>query len=179
MRHMLWPFGRSMRSRFWLVTLIVGPLFSLFILLLIGLVVFVLFGGTSLFKIPWVNAQIQDPVSLAIATSVISFLAGIPNIIVMIRRLHDLDRSGFWSLIAFAPSLTVGAYLFPVISERGLFRARIDELTFLIAGFPNLTSPFTLALAAYLAILLIMYLFLCFAPGTAGPNRYGDDPRYY
>jgi uncharacterized membrane protein YhaH (DUF805 family) len=43
----------------------------------------------------------------AIGTGFVGFVAGIalllPNIAVGIRRLHDIDRTGWWALIAFVP----------------------------------------------------------------------------
>ncbi len=61
----------------------------------------------------------------------------IPNIAVVIRRLHDRDMSGWWLL--------------------GYFVASMIPFVNFIAG---------------IAMLVILCL-----PGTAGPNRFGADPK--
>ena len=65
-------------------------------------------------------------------TVVLAFIAGTGNIMLMIRRLHDLDKSGYFALIALIP--LIGA---------------------------------------------IFSIYLFFAPGTVGYNRYGADPLTY
>lgn len=41
--------------------------------------------------------------SINMLSNVISFAAAIPNIMLLIRRLHDLNRSGWWALIMLIP----------------------------------------------------------------------------
>lgn len=63
-------------------------------------------------------------------SSVFSVLSLIPSLAVQVRRLHDIDRSGWWMLAWFVPLL----------------------------GW------------------VVMLVFLCL-DGTAGANRYGNDPK--
>ena len=73
----------------------------------------------------------------AIISEILNELIGIPLLIaavvgsymISIRRLHDLDKSGWWILVFFV--------------------AYVD---------------------------IIFSLYLLFAPGTHGYNRYGEDP---
>jgi uncharacterized membrane protein YhaH (DUF805 family) len=71
--------GRAARSEFWWWTL-----FSILASIVAGLVDVVLFGVAGI-------SLIQNLVGLAL------FL---PGLAVSVRRLHDLDRTGWWMLIA-------------------------------------------------------------------------------
>ena len=82
-----------------------------------------------------------------------------------VRRLHDSGRSGLWMLLPL-PFLAVGLW-----GMHGL-RSNIRE-----GGDPG--GSFGLLIAnnfAYLAALGFL-VFLLARSGTAGPNRYGPDPR--
>ena len=95
----------------------------------------------------------------------------IPSIAVQVRRLHDIDRSGWWlggfyllyfAYIAMAFSsmssmLVPGAQPNPSQVSGGLFGATM------IVG---------LIMFVYMIALLVFYCL----PGTKGANRYGDDP---
>jgi uncharacterized membrane protein YhaH (DUF805 family) len=61
----------------------------------------------------------------------------IPGVMVIIRRLHDRDMSGWWYL--------------------GVILASLIPIVGMLAG--------------------IAFLVLMFLPGTAGPNRFGPDPK--
>lgn len=75
--------GRSTRSQFWLYTLIA------FLLLCVAAMFDVALG-------------FADEETLVIAGIV--YLAHlIPTLAVTVRRLHDIDRTGWWVLIAFVP----------------------------------------------------------------------------
>ena len=74
--------GRAMRSEFWYWTL-----FALLASIAAGLVDLALFAQ-------WDVSPINSLVGLAL------FL---PGLAVSIRRLHDLDRTGWWFLLVFIP----------------------------------------------------------------------------
>jgi len=61
----------------------------------------------------------------------------IPNLAVVVRRLHDRDMSGWW-LLGY-----VVASIIPILN-----------------------------IIAAIAMLVLMFL-----PGTAGPNKFGPDPK--
>ena len=110
--------------------------------------------ATALFASYPVRALVSDGLTVLLA---------IPVLALLVRRLHDQDRSGklVWlAIFAFAVWLVR-----MVIANVAGMDARIafDRMTWLLdwaAIFANLA-------AVILAIL----------PGTAGPNRFGPDPR--
>ena len=77
----------------------------------------------------------------------------VPMLAVGARRLHDIDRSGWWQLIGFGPLvLSLGLDL------AGLQRA-------------------ALALSLIALIGLVVLLVFAAFEGRSGPNRYGPDPE--
>jgi uncharacterized membrane protein YhaH (DUF805 family) len=87
----------------------------------------------------------------------------IPSIAVAVRRLHDIDRSGWWMV---APLL-----LAPVAIVAALVRlgANADAS---MAGFGILFLVMGLA-AGIMGIVLLVWFCM---HGTRGPNRFGPDP---
>ena len=88
--------GRSDRAEFWL--------FALFIFL-----------GTLLveFAFGLADAIAGDAPGLIFLSGVVLWLLAnfVPSLAVSVRRLHDIDRSGWWALIAFIPGLGALALL--------------------------------------------------------------------
>ncbi|MEE9387380.1 MAG: DUF805 domain-containing protein [Paracoccaceae bacterium] len=76
----------------------------------------------------------------------------IPTIAVTNRRLHDVDRSGWWQV---APLSTVFLTIFLFVFEANILATA--------AGLAALVCT----------ILLIVWLI---RQGTSGPNRFGSDP---
>jgi uncharacterized membrane protein YhaH (DUF805 family) len=76
----------------------------------------------------------------------------VPNLAVSVRRLHDLDRSGWWIVMPVAPY--------------GLAIAMMAGHSFVVGGIMVL-------LGLVSAIVLLVWYCL---RGTAGPNRFGPDP---
>jgi len=75
----------------------------------------------------------------------------LPTVGVAIRRLHDLNRSGWWLVSPLLP-----AFL----------------MLLLFFWF----WPVTVLLAASMLGLLVYLIYLCIQPGTNGDNRYGPVP---
>lgn len=91
----------------------------------------------------------------------------IPNLSVAVRRLHDINRSGWWILLPAGP-IIVGAVLLVV----GAFGAMGGGG----AGFGGaaLLGMILLGIGAICGIVLLVWY--CTA-GTPGPNRFGEDPK--
>ena len=97
-----------------------------------------------------------------IVSNIISLILFVPTLAVLIRRLHDTDRSGWWLMIAIVPLLVTGGLIVKALSdgqtaETGLFSAALVPL--IVTGI------------AAIAIFIFTIL-----PGTHGPNRFGADP---
>ncbi|MEM1048610.1 MAG: DUF805 domain-containing protein [Pseudomonadota bacterium] len=85
--------GRAVRSEFWFFVLFVFLLFT--VLAFIEGAVLAPALGFSAF-----DRDAGQPLSLIASLALL-----LPNIAVAVRRLHDIDRSGWWLLIGFVPVL--------------------------------------------------------------------------
>ncbi len=92
----------------------------------------------------------------------------IPTLAVQFRRLHDIDRSGWW----------LGAFWLLYLIYMGLTFGLMSPAT---TSTPAGLSGFAVfGIVAIVAIVFLVYsiallVFFCL-PGTRGANRYGDDP---
>jgi uncharacterized membrane protein YhaH (DUF805 family) len=87
----------------------------------------------------------------------------IPSIAVGVRRLHDVNRSGWWMV---APILLVPVAMIAALARLG---ANPDAA---MAGFGILFLVMAL-IAGIMAIVLLVWFCM---RGTEGPNRFGPDP---
>ena len=105
----------------------------------------------------------------------------IPSIAVTIRRLHDTNHKRWWSLLfppvaAFVEFMIALAMLSAFDPVFTAFNPAEILLTQLLSQEP---LPFAMTIA-FLAVIIccgILFLYLMTAKGTAGPNRFGPDPR--
>lgn len=136
--------GRSTRAQYWYVVLalVIFNLITSFPLMVIALATsglgFILYG---LVMIVWL-------------------ILIVPILALSVRRLHDIDRSGWWLLLFF---------LVPAISSA------LITLSFLTPHDPNI---FLMALGFLLCPVAAIwgFVWMCTA-GTEGPNEYGPDIR--
>lgn len=91
----------------------------------------------------------------------------IPMIAVGVRRLHDIDRSGWWLLAPIVPYALGFAMMFPAILSGAADPANPFSMTGLGLAGIFLLIGFLMAVAVFIFSLL---------PGTKGNNRYGPDP---
>lgn len=77
----------------------------------------------------------------------------IPSIAVGVRRLHDIDRTGWWLMLGYGPYIL------------GIVFAMVQSVE--LAAILNIVS-----LIGFLVLLVFAFM-----PGTRGPNRYGPDPK--
>src|SRR5260221_3872088 len=80
----------------------------------------------------------------------------LPGLAVSVRRLHDLDRTGWWMLLIFGP--TIGVWVLIGLNS--------------IVGWWDFLPIIPIIGGVGWIVLLI---WKC-TPGTAGPNRFGPDP---
>ena len=118
--------GRSRRSEYWWVTL-----FNILVGLVGGILLAVLGGGDG-------SGQINPIGFIIVALLGLYMLAIIiPSIALFVRRLHDINQTGWIALVLYICTII------PIIN-----------------------------LLAAVAQIVIGVL-----PGTAGPNKYGPDPK--
>lgn len=127
--------GRASRSEFWW--------YQLFYLVIVGV------------PLAFISETLDNLWSL------LNFL---PSVAVSCRRLHDIDKSGWWQLLPLAvlPIFLLG------------FALRSFDFTTYVTGI--FESPMAWA-GIVLGIGLFILLIVWFArQGTPGPNRFGQDP---
>lgn len=95
-----------------------------------------------------------------VLSSLFALATFIPGIAVSIRRLHDVDRSGWWLLLTTAPYL-VGLAL----AANGIATGTVNGLV-ILGGILILVG----AIAG-----IVMLVWVC-SKGTIGTNRFGPDP---
>ena len=94
-----------------------------------------------------------------ILTGLFSLAILVPNLAVSVRRLHDINRTGWWVLMPVLPyGLGFVLVMIGAVSANAPL-AMIGGGLFLVG--------------AICGILLLVWYCL---PGTKGPNDYGDDP---
>jgi uncharacterized membrane protein YhaH (DUF805 family) len=120
--------GRARRSEFWWYILVV-------IVLQVVLGIIQRFIGTQLL------------------TGLLSLALLLPNLGVAVRRLHDINKTGWWILLPLAPMVLALIFTF-------MFQWTIAMI---------------LGVATLACSILLIYWYA--QPGTAGQNPYGPDPK--
>lgn len=134
--------GRSTRTEL-LVFLFVPPLLiGLTLLILDALFLDLDFDAT------W---QLQDAVTI---------LLTVPIPALLVRRLHDQDRTGWWALLLLA------AFVFEAVD---------DDRSLSILGLAQSETPWWLSLTFFATIIALWGFSLW--PASEGANRYGPNPR--
>jgi uncharacterized membrane protein YhaH (DUF805 family) len=139
--------GRSSRYEFWLFVLFM-IIFSVVASFLDALI----FGGAG--------------EGVGILSPLVSLVHLVPSVAVSVRRLHDIDRTGWWVLLAFVP-LAVMVVLFA--GSAAMMMSDSD------AGMAGMGMSMALVGIVYLAVLVVLIVFYC-TRGTPGANRFGPEP---
>jgi uncharacterized membrane protein YhaH (DUF805 family) len=92
-----------------------------------------------------------------------------------VRRLHDTNRSGLWTLpyaLMMGCSLfAIWRYILPLLSGADVNLAAITS-----EGLVQAIVPIMIFGLLNLIILITLIVF-CVQDGTIGPNRFGEDPK--
>lgn len=88
--------GRSRRKEFW------------------GFILIYMLGGIALAIADVVLGFFSGEIGLGLLSGLFMLVLLVPSLAVTIRRLHDIDRSGWWYLVGFIP--LVGAIVLLVFS---------------------------------------------------------------
>jgi uncharacterized membrane protein YhaH (DUF805 family) len=151
--------GRARRSEYWF--------FALFLIIV----------GVASYLIEVVaDARGVNEISLLVLL--------LPSFAVLVRRLHDIDRSGWWALLPFVPILialimlevlfsTVGFLGPPAGGYLGPVENQVPTGPQPVVVWPWLAVSFIVLIA--LIIWIILLVWAC-TRGTPGPNRFGHDP---
>ena len=86
----------------------------------------------------------------------------LPGLVVFVRRLHDIDRTGWWALLPLVP--TIGG---PMML--GLYPAGVS------AGSWFWPLIHWIVVLGWLVVWVVLLIWTCMR-GTLGMNRYGPDP---
>jgi uncharacterized membrane protein YhaH (DUF805 family) len=138
--------GRSSRYEFWFFVLFV-TIASIIASFIDGL----LFG--------------TDEESVGFLAPIVSLVHVIPGVAVSVRRLHDIDRTGWWILL---PSVA----LVVMIVLLGIVALTAEDP---VAALTGLGMSMVIVGLVYLAVLIVLIVLYC-TRGTPGPNRFGPEP---
>jgi uncharacterized membrane protein YhaH (DUF805 family) len=127
--------GRARRKEFWMFELF----YALFALVAMGIDMAI--GSARVFHNLYVLAML------------------LPSFAVMVRRLHDTGRSGWWTLLTIVPALII----LPLAITR-LINGHGNESLIIVLGLTLTASS-------------IWLLVLTLLEGQHGSNQYGSDPR--
>lgn len=89
--------GRSRRMEYWMFTLF-GILVNAAITVVLGRTAY-----TSMGSFVWFDTRLNAVGD--IVSGLFALFSLIPSLAVLVRRLHDVDRSGWWLLLVFLPIL--------------------------------------------------------------------------
>jgi uncharacterized membrane protein YhaH (DUF805 family) len=149
--------GRSRRQEIWLYFLM---LFLFFMVMFT--VLFMIGFGAALSASQGAAGPFAALASMGIGLAIfglISLALLIPTIAVQVRRLHDIDWSGWWVMTYYGPYLLTFVLSILAIST--------NTPSLQIVGV-------ILSLVSWLALIVLIVLYCL--PGTVGPNRFGGDP---
>lgn len=129
--------GRASRSEFWIFVL-----FVFIVSFVLGLIENFT-GVVDKNMVHWIKGL------FSLATMV-------PSLAVTTRRLHDIDKSGWWQLINYISGFIIFNSLF---------------------AFAYHFYPIGIVISVLIAIIAVIWMlvWLC-TKGTEGSNRFGDDP---
>ena len=139
--------GRAQRAEYWWWTL-----FTVLAGFALGVLDATIFGMED-----------TDPEPLGGIFSLATF---IPGLAVAWRRMHDIDKSGWWNFLVVVPIALTVAGFFPLLSGGSMDDLGGGALALIIIG-----GLATLAAALYVLALLVR-------DSDRGTNRFGPSPKY-
>jgi uncharacterized membrane protein YhaH (DUF805 family) len=133
--------GRARRKEYWLFALLV---------LVVSLVLSVIEAAAGL---------ADEETAYGPLSGLWSLVVFIPSLAVAVRRLHDLDRTGWWIIAPLAAGLVYVAGIVLIFTDNAVTGGALAGVGFVVMMIA--------------VILLLVFMVL---PGTNGPNRFGPDP---
>jgi uncharacterized membrane protein YhaH (DUF805 family) len=117
---------------------------------------FVLFGFIATIA----GSLIDYTAGAGIVASLIELVLFLPGLAVFVRRLHDIDRTGWWGLLPLVP--VIGGLMLALYAVDVPVGGWVWPLTHWIV-------------VGGLVVSVVLLVWACMR-GTLGPNRYGPDP---
>lgn len=113
---------------------------------------------------------------LALLSVVFSLAMFMPNLAVTVRRFHDTNRTGWWTLFPSAVAAVMTVIAIMVIGSE-VFANKANGGPSSFAEFGKTVGPMlALVVIPTLLAALVTFVFLVL-PGTQGSNRFGGDPH--
>jgi uncharacterized membrane protein YhaH (DUF805 family) len=167
--------GRSRRSEFWL-----WVLFRIAVGAVLGTIsISVLMSGMN-FQNPDPSQFVGRYFSVMPIVQLVNLGLLLPTIAVAVRRLHDINRTGWWVIMPVVVAIA-GVILFFIFAGTQLFSAMsaggamTDEqgLKFAFGMFGSLFLFIFLPILIAEIVMLVFYV----TDGTPTANRFGPDPK--
>jgi len=175
--------GRSRRSEYWL-----WALFLFLLNLALTIVQYTLmFSTMGVTHDGHMSAGTGAGFGMAMLINLLKFVVFlalvVPSVAVAVRRMHDINRTGWWILLPSAVSLvalvivfsTTGADLFRQIGELSKNNNSSDPAASLNMVFSIMRMLLWVVIPT-LAAKVVTFVFRV-TEGTKGANRYGPDPK--
>jgi uncharacterized membrane protein YhaH (DUF805 family) len=127
--------GRTRRRDYWFFALINAPINIILI-------------ATSPFTL-------GNVMGISILGLIYSLAIFSPSLSLMVRRLHDIGKSGWWALIGFAPIALLS------------LKHQIDKVSIVSGAFISLIG----------FVIIIWLIILLATDSQKGSNQYGENPK--
>ncbi|WP_034161381.1 DUF805 domain-containing protein [Sphingomonas sp. ERG5] len=111
---------------------------------------------------------------LAVAGIIWSMIWAWPSLPQFVRRLHDQNRSGWWSMTYVIAALSILTLVMLPAGDGPISSATVHfgPWSRMIIWTPLTTTLWAVGIVSLLATLVLNFL-----PETPGDNRFGSDPR--
>ena len=174
--------GRSRRSEYWL-----WALFLFLVNSALSILQFSFFGSNiaAMQGASHSNAAMAATMGTGMIVGLIRLVVVfgllLPTIAVAVRRMHDINRTGWWIIL---PNTVFVVSLIVVISLTGADFIKQASHANAASGDPSAVVGFLFSMMrAFLWVLLptlaakVLTFVFRVTEGTRGPNRYGPDPK--
>jgi uncharacterized membrane protein YhaH (DUF805 family) len=168
--------GRARRSEFWL-----WVLFRIAVGMVMGTVMTsVMFTGMN-FQNPDPSQFMGRYFSVMPLMQIVNLGLLLPSIAVAVRRLHDINRTGWWYIMPIVVAI-VGTVLFFIFAGTQLFSAigssggTMTDAQGMKLFFTVMGSMFLFVFLPLLVAEIVMLVFYV-TDGTPTANRFGADPK--
>ena len=180
--------GRSRRSEFWL-----WLLFRFLLGQFLGAIAFA-FIGPAMMQMSlhpevynghpelFFQSYMQMWFRLIPFFSVLSLALLLPTLTVCIRRLHDINRTGWWIVLPYVVGI-VGLIVFFIIGGVSIFSLFAHHPNGDVSDSEGMRAVFQVVGSLFLCVILpsfvswVVLLVFFVTEGTRGANRFGADPK--